>query len=60
MANEDTQPNCQRKCFEQQSTQVMGSDFAHPYAEGHPGDRYYQGTEIIDETSKRRTIVLIT
>ena len=27
----------------------MGSDFAHRYAEGHPGERYYQGTEIIDE-----------
>ncbi|HET6485887.1 MAG TPA: serine hydroxymethyltransferase [Spirochaetia bacterium] len=28
---------------------VMGSDFSHRYAEGHPGERYYQGTEIIDE-----------
>ncbi len=28
---------------------VMGSDFVHRYAEGHPGERYYQGTEIIDE-----------
>jgi glycine hydroxymethyltransferase len=28
---------------------IMGSDFAHRYAEGHPGERYYQGTEIIDE-----------
>ncbi len=28
---------------------LMGSDFAHRYAEGHPGERYYQGTEIIDE-----------
>jgi glycine hydroxymethyltransferase len=28
---------------------VMGSDFAHRYAEGHPGERYYQGTEIIDK-----------
>ena len=28
---------------------VFGSDFAHRYAEGHPGERYYQGTEIIDE-----------
>ena len=27
----------------------MGSDFAHRYAEGHPGKRYYQGTEKIDE-----------
>jgi glycine hydroxymethyltransferase len=29
--------------------ELMGSDFAHRYAEGHPGERYYQGTEIIDE-----------
>jgi glycine hydroxymethyltransferase len=29
--------------------EIMGSDFAHRYAEGHPGERYYQGTEIIDE-----------
>jgi len=28
---------------------VAGSDFAHRYAEGHPGERYYQGTEVIDE-----------
>jgi len=28
---------------------IMGSDFAHRYAEGHPGERYYQGTQIIDE-----------
>src|SRR5512136_398764 len=32
---------------------VMGSDFAHRYAEGHPGERYYQGTEIIDEIESR-------
>lgn len=28
---------------------IMASDFAHRYAEGHPGERYYQGTDIIDE-----------
>jgi glycine hydroxymethyltransferase len=33
--------------------EVMGSDFAHRYAEGHPGERYYQGTEIIDEIESR-------
>ena len=33
--------------------QVMGSDFAHRYAEGHPGERYYQGTEVIDEIEAR-------
>jgi len=33
--------------------QVMGSDFTHRYAEGHPGERYYQGTEIIDEIESR-------
>ena len=25
-----------------------GSDFAHRYAEGHPGERYYRGTNYID------------
>jgi len=33
----------------QRARGVMGSDFTHRYAEGHPGERYYQGTEIIDE-----------
>ena len=33
--------------------EIMGSDFAHRYAEGHPGERYYQGTEIIDEIEAR-------
>ncbi len=28
---------------------LMGSDFVHRYAEGHPGERYYQGTDKIDE-----------
>jgi len=28
---------------------LSGSDFAHRYAEGHPGERYYQGTEFIDK-----------
>ena len=32
---------------------VMGSDFAHRYAEGHPGERYYQGTDMIDEIETR-------
>jgi glycine hydroxymethyltransferase len=32
---------------------VMGSDFAHRYAEGHPGERYYQGTDKIDEIESR-------
>jgi len=27
---------------------LLGSDFAHRYAEGHPGARYYEGTEKID------------
>ena len=27
---------------------LLGSDFHHRYAEGHPGERYYQGTEKID------------
>ena len=33
--------------------EVLGSDFGHRYAEGHPGERYYQGTEIIDEIEAR-------
>jgi len=32
---------------------VMGSDFSHRYAEGHPGERYYQGTDKIDEIETR-------
>jgi len=27
---------------------LLGSDFCHRYAEGHPGERYYQGTDKID------------
>ncbi len=30
-------------------SKLSGSDFAHRYAEGHPGERYYQGTEYIDK-----------
>ena len=37
----------------ERARQVMGSDFSHRYAEGHPGERYYQGTEIIDEIESR-------
>ena len=28
---------------------AMASDFMHRYAEGHPGERYYRGTEFIDK-----------
>lgn len=37
---------------------VLNSDFGHRYAEGHPGARYYQGTEYIDaiETKTRETM----
>ena len=27
---------------------LLGSDFGHRYAEGHPGERYYEGTQHID------------
>jgi len=32
---------------------VLGSDFGHRYAEGHPGERYYQGTEKIDSVEEK-------
>jgi len=32
-----------------------GSDFAHRYAEGHPGERYYRGTSFIDEIENQLT-----
>ena len=33
----------------QRARVLAGSDFAHRYAEGHPGERYYRGTSYIDE-----------
>lgn len=33
----------------QRARNQAGSDFAHRYAEGHPGERYYRGTSYIDE-----------
>jgi len=37
---------------------ILNSDFGHRYAEGHPGARYYQGTEYIDriETNAREAM----
>lgn len=32
----------------QRAKAQAGSDFAHRYAEGHPGERYYRGTSYID------------
>jgi len=32
---------------------MAGSDFAHRYAEGHPGERYYRGTNYIDEIESK-------
>jgi len=37
----------------ERARRAMGSDFTHRYAEGHPGERYYQGTEKIDEIETR-------
>jgi glycine hydroxymethyltransferase len=45
IASENVLSNRARGC--------MGSDFVHRYAEGHPGERYYQGTELIDEVESR-------
>ncbi len=33
--------------------EMAGSDFAHRYAEGHPGERYYRGTNYIDEIESK-------
>jgi len=32
---------------------LLDSDFHHRYAEGHPGQRYYEGTRFIDEVERR-------
>ena len=32
---------------------LAGSDFAHRYAEGHPGERYYRGTNYIDDIENK-------
>jgi len=32
---------------------LLDSDFHHRYAEGHPGDRYYEGTQYIDQIEER-------
>jgi glycine hydroxymethyltransferase len=37
----------------QRARSQAGSDFAHRYAEGHPGERYYRGTSYIDEIENR-------
>lgn len=34
---------------------AAGSDFAHRYAEGHPGERYYRGTTFIDRIEEQLT-----
>ncbi len=36
----------------QRARAQAGSDFAHRYAEGHPGERYYRGTTYIDRNRK--------
>jgi glycine hydroxymethyltransferase len=42
----------------QRSRAQAGSDFAHRYAEGHPGERYYRGTSFIDEIENQLKINL--
>ena len=37
---------------------LAGSDFAHRYAEGHPGKRYYRGTTYIDKIENQLKINL--
>ncbi len=37
---------------------IAGCDFTHRYAEGHPGERYYKGTNYIDEIESRLKSVL--
>ncbi len=32
---------------------LLGSDFHHRYAEGHPGNRYYEGTAYIDRIEEQ-------
>ena len=32
---------------------LLNSDFTHRYAEGHPGARYYMGTDYIDVVETR-------
>jgi glycine hydroxymethyltransferase len=54
----DNQNNWRDRCINliasenvmsQRARAQAGSDFAHRYAEGHPGERYYRGTSFIDE-----------
>jgi glycine hydroxymethyltransferase len=54
----DSQNNWRDRCINliasenvmsQRARAQAGSDFAHRYAEGHPGERYYRGTSFIDE-----------
>lgn len=45
IASENVQSRCVRS--------VAGTDFTHRYAEGHPGERYYKGTNYIDQIESR-------
>ena len=60
-ATTDEQEEWRRQCLNliaseqvlsNRARSLMGSDFCHRYAEGHPGERYYQGTEKIDAIEK--------
>jgi glycine hydroxymethyltransferase len=40
-------------CLSPLARQLLVSDFVDRYAEGHPGKRYYQGVQWIDEVERR-------
>jgi glycine hydroxymethyltransferase len=37
---------------------LLDSDFHHRYAEGHPGKRYYEGTQFIDQIEEKTRVLV--